>query len=424
MKKLSWLSENGYHVLLDRLQDGIFAIEKGTLIYVNQRLAEMLGYPVEQLIGRSFIEMIDPDDRHMVLERHHARLAGKVVPDHYDMCLFTAQKKKVLCSLNVGLGENRVGGTVTVGSIRDVTIQREALLELEKSKADLKSIFDKLPDILYRTDMQGTIIMVSPSCFDHLGYCSEELLGTPLATYYCASDERQKVVQAITDGGGKAIQVEARLRHKDGSPIWFSSNAAVQYDSAGVPVFIEGIARDISKRKAMEEQLILLSRTDGLTGAYNRRHFVDNSEDVIGMMKRYHRPASLLIADIDHFKTINDNYGHHAGDISLQAFTNVCREGIRESDILGRLGGEEFGMLLPETSIHDAQILAERIRKAVSVLEIKLGDQIIRLTVSIGLVELGTDDVSIDAAMRRADLAMYQAKMRGRNQVVALMEQC
>jgi diguanylate cyclase (GGDEF)-like protein len=145
---------------------------------------------------------------------------------------------------------------------------------------------------------------------------------------------------------------------------------------------------------------------------------------VINLMKRYRRPASMMIADLDHFKAINDKYGHHAGDLALKAFTGACRQEIRESDILGRLGGEEFGLMLPETTIQHAQILAERIRKAAEALEITFDDQTIRITVSIGLVGLHMDETSLDAVMGCADRAMYQAKARGRNQVVTSVESC
>ena len=418
LKKLSWLSEHGYQVLLDRLQDGIFAIEDGKLIYVNQRLATMLGYPLDELINRPFLEFVAVADRPLVAERHYGRLAGKIVPENYDMRLLTSRGEEILCSLNVGLGETRVGATVTVGSVRDVTEQRAAQAELEKSKADLKSIFDKLPDVLYRTDMNGIIVMVSPSCFDIIGYRPDEMLGTALSDYYHVREDRQDVVQAALDSGGKATQIEAKLKHKNGTIIWFSANVSVHYGPDGKPAYIEGVARDVSERRQMEEQLVMLSRTDELTGASNRRHFLDKSEDVICMMKRYQRPVSMMIADLDNFKTINDNHGHHAGDLALKAFAEICRGEIRESDIFGRLGGEEFGLMLPETAIQDAQVLAERILRATNALEISLDGQAIRFTVSIGLIELNENDTTLNKVMHRADLAMYQAKAQGRNQIV------
>ena len=269
MEQISWLSAQGYQGLLDRLQDGIFVIDAGQLVYVNQRLADMLGYPVDELIGRPFIEVVAAEDRPIVWERHHARLAGVQVPEQYDIHLSTS-RGVIFCSLNVGLGEDKEGCTVTVGSARDVTQQSEALAELEASRVELKSIMDQLPDVLYRTDMQGIITMISPVCFDILGYRREELLGTPLSDYYNIREDRQKIVQAINEAGGKATRVESALKHKDGSIVWVLTNAFVRFDADGQPVSIQGLARDITERKRMEDQLMMLSRTDGLTGAYNR----------------------------------------------------------------------------------------------------------------------------------------------------------
>lgn len=414
MKKLSWISEQNYQVLIEHLQDGIFVIEDEKFTYVNQRLSDMFGYPVDELIGRPFIDLVADESKSAVSERHRARIAGESVPELYDIHIATAQGATICCSLNVGLSESPAGHTVAVGSVRDVTQYRAA-------QTELKNILDQLPDVFYRTNMQGIITMISASCFDTIGYRQEEMLGTALSGYYYTPEDRQKIVKAITDGSGKAIQVEAALKHKNGSIIWISTNAYVRFGLDGQPSYIEGMARDISERKRMEDLLITLSRTDGMTGAYSRSYFLDKSEEVISIVKRYQRPASIMIADLDHFKTINDKYGHHAGDLALKAFTDVCRQEMRASDMLGRLGGEEFGLILPETTIEEAQILAERIRMATAALEIKLDDWTIGITVSIGLVEIRSDNASLDAVMRRADQAMYQGKAKGRNQVVTAM---
>ena len=424
MKELSWLSKHGYQVLIDHLQDGMFVIEEGKFTYVNQRLADIFGYPVAELIDRPFLDVVADEDKSMVSERHRARIAGENVPELYDLHIVTGQGRTIHCSLNVGLSKNQTGHTVAVGSVRDVTLQKAALTELQASLEELKSIFDQLPDIFYRTNMQGILTKMSPACYDILGYRQEEMFGTALSDYYKTPEERQKIVQAIIAGGGKATRVEAALKHKNGSTIWISSSAFVRCDPDGQPIFIEGMARDVSEHKRMEERLIALTRTDGLTGVYNRGYFMEKSEEVVNMMRRYQRPASMMIADLDHFKTINDNLGHNAGDLALKVFTDICRQEIRESDILGRLGGEEFGLMLPETTIQHAQVLAERIRKAVAAIEIPLGNRMIGITVSIGVVELSPEDASLSAVLRRADLAMYQAKAGGRNQVVTAMASC
>jgi PAS domain S-box-containing protein len=155
VEQFSWLSEQDYQVLIDHLQDGIFVIEDGKFTYVNQRLANMFGYPINELIGRPFIELVADEDKVMVSERHRARLAGEMVPNLYDIQIATGHGSKICCSLNVGLSKSPAGKLVAVGSVRDVTQQKAALAELKASKDELKSIFDHLPDVFYRTDMQG-----------------------------------------------------------------------------------------------------------------------------------------------------------------------------------------------------------------------------------------------------------------------------
>ena len=418
MEQFSWLSKQDYQVLIDHLQDGIFVIEDEKFTYVNQRLADMFGYPVDELIGRPFIELVASEDISMVSERHRARVSGKKVPDLYDIHISTGHGTTICCSLNVGVSKNHAGHTVAIGSVRDVTQQKAALAELQASKEEMKSILERLPDVFYRTNMDGIITMISSACFDIIGYRPEEMLGRALSSYYYTPVERQKAVQAITEAGGKVTQVESALKRKDGSIVWVSTNASIRYGPDGKPTCIEGVARDISERKRMEEQLVTISRTDALTGIYTRRHFLDKSEKAVKVMKRYKHSASMIVADLDNFKKINDRYGHQAGDQALIAFAEVCRKEIRDSDILGRLGGEEFALLLPETPLSQARILAERIRKATAAVDILLKDRVIKITVSIGVAEIGTDERPLESALHRADLAMYQAKESGRNRVV------
>ncbi|MGV8935143.1 MAG: PAS domain-containing protein, partial [Gallionellaceae bacterium] len=173
MEKFSWLSDQGARILINHLQDGIFAAEKEKLVYVNHRLAEILGYKINTLLGSNFIDLIVEEDRSLVLERRSARISGETVPEQYEIRLLTAQGALIFCSLNVGLRKDENGQITTVGSIRDITLQKSELSNLEASQFELQSIFDNLPDIFYRTNLQGIIIMISPSCFEILGYRQE-----------------------------------------------------------------------------------------------------------------------------------------------------------------------------------------------------------------------------------------------------------
>ena len=178
------------------------------------------------------------------------------------------------------------------------------------------------------------------------------------------------------------------------------------------------IFQDVTERHELESHLRFLATTDALTGVANRRSLLRRAEHEFRRARRYGRPMALLLLDLDHFKKVNDTWGHFAGDEALKAVCGVCLGSLRGSDMLGRLGGEEFAVLLPETGIHDACNTAERIRHVVEELEVDWHGRAVRLTVSIGVANIEASDPDIYSLMRRADLALYTAKDVGRNRVV------
>lgn len=174
--------------------------------------------------------------------------------------------------------------------------------------------------------------------------------------------------------------------------------------------------RDVTHRKALEDQLLLLATQDPLTSALNRRAFNDEAHLALKHAARYQRPLSLAVLDLDHFKRINDSYGHLAGDQALQRFAGLCRAALREGDIFARFGGEEFTLLLAETDIAGARLLLERLRLEVSGLVLHHGARTFQLQVSAGLAQWQPGE-SLERLFKRADEALYAAKSGGRNRV-------
>jgi diguanylate cyclase (GGDEF)-like protein len=177
------------------------------------------------------------------------------------------------------------------------------------------------------------------------------------------------------------------------------------------------ILNHLTMARAVSE-LKRLASTDPLTGTFNRRHFSDLSGKELARMRRYHNAVSCLILDIDHFKRVNDVYGHDVGDEAIIATARTARKALRTEDIFARIGGEEFVALLPMTNLQGAYTVAERVRHAISGIRIdtRLGE--LTFTASIGLVEVA-DGEAVEQALKRADLALYEAKHAGRNRVVA-----
>jgi diguanylate cyclase (GGDEF)-like protein len=174
--------------------------------------------------------------------------------------------------------------------------------------------------------------------------------------------------------------------------------------------------RDAAEHQAMVRDLEQLATTDPLTGLLNRRSFQAACLREFERFRRQGSPLSLMLLDIDHFKSINDRFGHDVGDQALTALASTCLAKLRRTDVMARLGGEEFVILTPGSKPDDAMLLAERLR--VSVAQMTTGRDQISFTVSIGLAEAHARDPSIEDVLVRADQALYQAKNEGRNRVI------
>jgi diguanylate cyclase (GGDEF)-like protein len=170
--------------------------------------------------------------------------------------------------------------------------------------------------------------------------------------------------------------------------------------------------------KKVQKKLEKMATTDFLTGIANNRYFLEAGEREVQRAHRYKRPLALLMIDLDHFKKVNDEYGHVVGNKILAAFAAICKKNLRKADIFGRLGGEEFAIILPETDILGGRRYAERLRAIIEKSDIKIGHKTFHITVSIGVTKLLLHQDSFETALKRADDTMYKAKRKGRNQVV------
>lgn len=190
-------------------------------------------------------------------------------------------------------------------------------------------------------------------------------------------------------------------------------------NEAGELVEFVGIARDVTDRLDLIDKLAQQANHDDLTGLANRRFLMQQARLEFARAVRYQYPLSLLMLDIDHFKKVNDQYGHLSGDMVLKQLGKELKLFLREHDLVGRIGGEEFVMLLPETSLDEATAIAERLRQSVEKLTLPvLHEQTITLTVSIGVASATEAEQQLDNIWQIADEHLYQAKASGRNRVV------
>ncbi|MGM0631441.1 MAG: sensor domain-containing diguanylate cyclase, partial [Pseudomonadota bacterium] len=207
--------------------------------------------------------------------------------------------------------------------------------------------------------------------------------------------------------------VQHRMKHAKGHYIWVEEQAEMQSDG----VTLIGAVRDISEQKALELKLREMVATDEMTGLYNRRFFSEEVEKSLLHASRHKEPLSLLMLDIDHFKTVNDNYGHPVGDSVIKAISDTLQHETRSGDSVSRIGGEEFAIMLPKTPFEDAFRVAEKLRAKIEQQSIKISaDTEIAVTITIGVARAKSGD-TWTKLLSRADKALYRGKGSGRNKV-------
>jgi diguanylate cyclase (GGDEF)-like protein/PAS domain S-box-containing protein len=292
--------------------------------------------------------------------------------------------------------------------------QRRALMErLATSESTLRMMAENSGDALLHVSAQGRIVQATGAITALLGRDTEWLLGRYPKDLVVAED-RAGVSTAhfrLMDSPGQAINFEYRTQMPDGSERWLESRARAIFDDEGRPIGTISAIRDIDSRKRTETELERAASTDQLTGISNRRAFFarfDGRPDD-------QREGILIVADLDHFKSINDRFGHHVGDVALQTYSGVARGQIRETDLIARIGGEEFAFYLPGAGLDEGYALYNRLRASLGQATFeagKAGPQTI--TASMGMVAVTTADDAA-TALKRADTALYAAKEAGRD---------
>lgn len=396
----------------------------GEMIEVNDAYCRLVGYPRWELIGRTTLELgiwARTEDRRGIVDRFtrdgHVRDAEIAIRTR------SGEIRHVVGSFEpISIG----GMSAMISTSIDITERKLVEQAVAENENRFRHVTMMTSDLFYscRRTEEGIfrVEWLGGNAESLFGISNEELKELGCWRDFVLTEDLplfdQNITALVPGQTGNAI---LRVLHRDGTVRHVQSFAHVGSDPDDKqPDRLYGALQDITERVALERRLEHLADTDFLTGFANRRRFLELAEKELVRVRRYHSPLSIAMLDLDHFKDVNDTYGHEVGDKVLREFSNTCRQALRGSDVMGRTGGEEFAILFTETPGPEAFEVAERLREAIAATSIPLERGLpIHVTASLGIASFLDSDVNIDVFLSRADGALYEAKRNGRNRTCA-----
>ena len=417
-------------VLLDSLENGHMIIDDKFIVsYWNRWLAINTQISKEEIIGRKLDEFY-PNINYKVLHRKIKTALLINTPSFYDTnsnVKFIPMNRNKVTTSSLMLMQQQVTISPYIAcenkvmvSIYDISELFEAKISLKKEIEKVNKLNDKLEAdqeiidkniMMMRTSFDGVIIDVSTFFCQFFEFKKDFILGKNISTFKQDdgfSTTYKELWETIINK--KCWSGELKLKTYKGEEKWVQSRITPILDSDGEVLEFSAVYHDITNEKLLEELYI----TDPLTKLYNRAHF----DEVVNFIVKHQRKADtdfvLVITDIDHFKSINDTYGHQVGDEALISVANTLKDSLREDDLIARWGGEEFVIMLKNVTIDEAKTIIEKVRASVE--KNKINDTI-SVTASFGITKyiLGED---IKKTFKRVDDALYEAKKSGRNRAI------
>lgn len=379
----------------------------GRILKVSPGFTDRLGVDPDSLVGALAGQFIHPEDLQVLVElaqRPHAKMALRWRLPNGEWIWLEAVGK---------VFETPEGSRRVLVTVRDLTEHRRLEAELRQSEETLRTILDTVSEAVFITDSSQCYVWCNQAFSRVTGYTRSEAIGLPVSALL-PPDQMNKVREISRRqlrGELGTYSYDLEILSKDGRRLPIEVSVSVIWRADGSYWFV-GTFRDISERRRWEARLLHLADHDHLTGVFNRRRFYEELNREMDRVKRYGGRAALLWVDLDGFKDVNDRFGHHVGDDVLRHVAAVLRLEVRRSDIVGRLGGDEFGIVLVEADEREARAVAQRILDRLQNLTLP-GGLHLSLSASIGIALLHRMGADAKEAMVYADRAMYAAKAQG-----------
>ncbi|KGJ89745.1 diguanylate cyclase [Colwellia psychrerythraea] len=406
--------------VLDNIDSFIYTKDLlGKYTYANQAVLKLFGKKLDEVIGFDDSHFFDlalstqlKINDHIVMEQgiRVENEESNYIKSINETRIYRVVKKPLLDESGV------INGMCGIST--DITAEKALQDQVVEQKYLLDSILNNIDAHVYMKDAERTFLYVNTQVAQLFGDKAENIIGKKdmevlpkeIADHFYQSD-------SLVFSSNKKQIIEETATDDEGAIHHYISTKIPLLQPGKLPALI-GFSSEVTELFELKEKFKQLANTDPLTNLYNRRYFIKEAEKEYQRAKRYSLSMTLISIDIDHFKSINDKLGHPAGDQVLIEVAKQLKVSLRQPDILARIGGEEFSILLPETPKCAAMAFAERIRKEQNDLCITGSWQgTIKLSVSVGVSSFNANDEAFDVLFSRADKALYQAKNSGRNKV-------
>ncbi len=415
-------SEANYRLLVEHQTDLIVKVDaQGRFLFVSPGYCQTFGKRPEDLLGQRFMPLVHPDDQ-TTTEAAMAALYQPPYRCYLEQRAMTSQGWRWFGWSDSAVLDEQGQVAAIIGAGRDIQVRKLAELELLRTQRMLELALESGNIATYTADFRTGEVYVDERYMTQLGYDPGQIAVTydwwqarvhprDLASF---SDQTQQVMY----GGLDDFTAEYRFRHQDGHWVWLQDHARVyDRDPDGVALAASGLRIDVTRRKEAELKLAYHAEHDPLTDLLNRRGMWRAIRRVHAQSLRNRRAHCIAILDLDFFKRINDEFGHIVGDGLLQQIARLLRENTREADWVGRWGGEEFLLLMPDSDIAQSRGFIERLRVQIQASHFQVDAHPLRITASAGIASCRFEEDSQDEVVNRADRALYTAKNAGRNRV-------
>lgn len=400
----------------------------GKAIEANPAYLAMTGYTKEEIYHLE--NVIHPQDLENELKHCSELVSGSYTSYRSELCYLGKNREKIYADVTSTLVPGTIDSpTSVIRVVNNITERKKLEKTLRESEERFRTAFDNAAIGVCISSLDRRILKANLALCEILGFTEEELIALNFneITHQDDIDKDLVPMNQLLAGEITNYHIEKRYFHKNGEIIWALLSVSIVKDADGSPLHYICQVQDITLKKQAEEELKKAKQKaekaasiDYLTGVLNRRAFINRFSEEFNRALREKNSISLVMADIDHFKKINDTYGHQAGDLALQRFAQCLSNVCRPYDFLGRHGGEEFIICLPTTSCEQASLVAERMRAAVESMCIDLenGNKAIGITASFGISSpIDGIEEDMEELIDLADKAMYKAKVSGRNRV-------